>query len=397
MSKLTVSEMDCAEVVSALRAALPPEERLSLHEPWFVGNEKAYVDECIETGWVSSVGKFVDRLETELAEYTGVARAVAVCNGTAALHICLLLAGVEPGDEVLVPALTFVATANAVAYCHATPHLVDSEERSLGMDAAKLDSYLAEIADLSGGKCVNRHTRARIAAAVPMHTFGFPVDLDALAAVCRKYSIPMVEDAAESLGSYYKGRHTGGFGLVSALSFNGNKIMTCGGGGAILSHDAELGARAKHLTTTARQADRWTFVHDMVGYNYRMPNLNAALGCAQLEQVPRFVRNKRNQAERYRQALEHVDGVRFLTEPTGTSSNYWLNCLVVESGEVKDRNRLLSATNEQGIMTRPAWRLMNKLPMYAHVPSMDLSMAERLEASLVNLPSSAFLDERKRA
>ena len=385
--------MECMEVVAAIRSVLPAsEDRVALHEPWFSGNEWKYVRECIDTGWVSSAGKYVDRFEQKLAEYTGVARAVAVCNGTAALHMCLKLVGVTAADEVLIPALTFVATANAVAYCGATPHFVDSEETSLGLDAVKLRAYLAEIADVSGGRCFNRSTGARIAAVVPMHTFGFPVDLDALAETCQEFSIPMVEDAAESLGSFYKGRHTGAFGKVSALSFNGNKIITSGGGGAILTNDVELGAAAKHLTTTARLPDRRTFVHDEVGYNYRMPNLNAALGCAQLEQLPSFVLHKRNLAQRYRRALANIGGVRFVVEPAGTESNYWLNCLLVESGREEDRDLLLDATNESGIMTRPAWRLMHKLPMYASCPHMDLSVAEKLEATIVNIPSSAFLD-----
>lgn len=240
MSQITIqpasgARMECVEVVAAIRSVLPASEhQVALHEPWFSGNEWKYVRECIDTGWVSSAGKYVDRFEQMLAEYTGVARAVAVCNGTAALHMCLKLVGVTAADEVLIPALTFVATANAVAYCGATPHFVDSEETTLGLDAVKLRAYLAEIADVSGGRCFNRRTGARIAAVVPMHTFGFPVDLDALAETCQEFSIPMVEDAAESLGSYYKGRHTGGFGIVSALSFNGNKIVTSGGGGCYL-------------------------------------------------------------------------------------------------------------------------------------------------------------------
>jgi perosamine synthetase len=389
----SASHLDCAQVVAAIRSVLPGcEERVALHEPWFAGNEWEYVRECIDTGWVSSAGKFVDRLERMLAEYTGVARAVAVTNGTAALHMCLKLVGVDAGDEVLIPTLTFVATANAVSYCAAMPHFVDSEEATLGLDAAKLDAYLADIADVHDGRCFNRRTGARIAAIVPMHTFGFPVDLDAVAGVCRRFSIPMIEDAAESLGSLYKGKHTGTFGVLGALSFNGNKIVTTGGGGAILTNDPDLGAMAKHLSTTARETHRWTLLHNQVGYNYRMPNLNAALGCAQLEQLPRFLQHKRNLAGRYRQALESVDGVRFMVEPSGTKSNYWLNCLLVQSGQVEDRDLLLAATNDSGIMTRPSWKLMHTLPMYTSCPRMDLSVAEKLEAAIINIPSSAFLD-----
>ncbi len=383
--------LDCAPVVAAIRSVLPAKP-VVLHEPWFAGKEREYVLECIETGWVSSAGKFVDRFEQMLAEYTGVGRAVAIVNGTSALHLCLKLVGVKPGDEVLVPTLTFVATANAVAYCGATPHFVDSEVGTLGLDAAKLNDYLSGVAVMRNGSCFNGRTGARIAAVVPMHTFGFPVALDALEEVCCRFGIPMVEDAAESLGSHYKGKHTGGFGTIAALSFNGNKVVTCGGGGAILTNDLKLGALAKHLSTTARQPDRWAIMHDAVGYNYRMPNLNAALGCAQLEQLPGFLAHKRNLAESYRKALAGVRGVRFVVEPPATRSNYWLNCLVVESGNAEDRNRLLGATQEAGIMTRPAWGLMHETPMYADCPRMDLGVAERLGASLVNLPSSAFLD-----
>jgi len=385
--------INCTEIVTAIRAALPKDTKpIALHEPWFVGNERSYLEECVETGWVSSVGKFVDRLEQLLAEYTGATRAVAVSNGTSALHLSLKLADVQPGDEVLVPALTFVATANAVAYCGATPHFVDSSEATLGICPAKLERYLTDIADVNNGTCFNRLTSARIAAVVPMHTFGFPIDLDGLTGVCERFSIPMVEDAAESLGSFYKGKHTGTFGKIGALSFNGNKIITTGGGGAILTDDPELGMKAKHLSTTARQPHRWTFVHDAVGYNYRMPNLNAALGCAQLEQLPRILRHKRSLAERYQRALAECQGVRVMAEPSGTSSNYWLNCLLVESGNAGDRDLLLATTNDGGIMTRPVWKLMHTLPMYESCPRMDLSVAERFEASIVNLPSSAFLD-----
>jgi perosamine synthetase len=388
------SKIDVAQVVAAIREVLGKDTgRVALHEPWFVGNERAYVQECIDTGWVSSVGKFVDRLEEMLAEYTGASRAVAVCNGTSALHLCLKLAGVEAGDEVLVPALTFVATANAVAYCGATPHFVDSSADTFGMCADKLDAYLAGIADVVGGVCVNKQTGKRIRAALPMHTFGFPVDLDPLLKVCELYSISLIEDAAESLGSFYRGKHTGTFGMLGVLSFNGNKIMTTGGGGAILTKDPDLGARAKHLSTTAREAHRWTFLHNEVGYNHRMPNLNAALGCAQLEQLPRLLRHKRTLAERYQHALAEFNGVHVAKEPRDCSSNYWLNCLLLESGNIEDRDRLLTATNDDGIMTRPVWKLMHKLPMYGSCPRMDLSVAERLEASIVNLPSSSFLNQ----
>lgn len=384
---------DTASVVRALRSVLPRQrQNVSLHEPWFQGREREYVLDCVDTGWVSSVGKYVDRFEGMLAEFTGTKRAVATINGTAALHVCLRLLGVAPGDEVIIPDLTFIATANAVSYCRAVPHLADVEDSTLGLDPSKLDHHLSEIAEVRDGRCRNRRTGVRIAAIVPMHTFGFPVRLLELAEVCRRWHLPVLEDAAESLGSYYQGVHTGNFGKVAALSFNGNKTVTTGGGGAILSNDPELAAAAKHLTTTARVPHRWSFLHDEIGYNYRMPNLNAALGCAQLEQLPNFLEHKRNLAARYQRALADVPGVRFVAEPENTRSNYWLCCLRVESGKVADRDALLTATNDAGVMTRPSWTLMHKLPMYAACPRMDLSTAELVEASLVNLPSSAFLD-----
>jgi len=380
------------DVVNALQQVLPKTGAfVSLHEPRFGGEEWSYVRECLDTGWVSSVGKFVDRFEEELAAYTGVSRAVAVVNGTAALHVCLILAGVEAGDEVLIPALTFIATANAVAYCGAVPHFIDSGESTLGLDPFRLADHLSEVAELRGNYCYNRVTGRRIRAVVPMHAFGHPVDLDPLLAVCQQFGLELIEDAAESLGSFYKGRHTGNWGRLSALSFNGNKIITTGGGGAILTNDGALAARAKHLTTTAKVPHRWEFNHDMVGYNYRLPNLNAALGCAQLGQLPGFLAAKRDLAECYRKALAGIPGIRFFTEPANSQSNYWLNTLLLDEECAGQRDLLLKATNDLGIMTRPAWTLMHKLPMFAGCPKMDLSVAESLERRLINIPSSVML------
>lgn len=380
-------------IVDTLRGVLRAEGQfISLHEPCFGGNEWAYVKECLDTGWVSSVGAYVDRLERDLAAYTGAKRAVAVVNGTAALHICLLLSDVAPGDEVLIPALTFIATANAVAYCGAVPHFVDSEERTLGLDPVRLAGYLTEIAEIRPDGCYNRATGRRIKAVVPMHTFGHPVDLDALAELCDWLRIELVEDAAESLGSLYRGRHTGNWGRLSAVSFNGNKIITTGGGGAILTNDEALAARAKHLTTTAKVPHRWEFNHDQVGYNYRLPNLNAALGCAQLEQLPVFLAQKRRLAERYAGAFEGQRGFRFFREPEFARSNYWLNALLLDEGFAGERDSLLALANDAGIMTRPAWTLMHRLPMFASCPRMDLAVAESLAGRLINIPSSAMLD-----
>jgi aminotransferase in exopolysaccharide biosynthesis len=337
------------------------------------------------------VGKFVDRFEAELAAFTGAKRAVAVVNGTAALHVALLLAGVEAGDEVLLPALTFIATANAVAYCQAIPHFVDSEERSLGMDAYALRDYLAATTEMRGGHCINRTTGRVIRAVVPMHTFGHPVDIDALLAVAHDFSLQLIEDAAESLGSTVGGRHTGTFGLMGTLSFNGNKTITTGGGGAILTNDLELGARAKHLTTTAKLPHRWNFHHDEVGYNYRLPNLNAALGCAQLEQLPRFLLEKRRLFDRYRMAFADVAGVRIVAEPAQCSSNYWLQTLLIDEPFADQRDAVLTATNDAGLMTRPAWALMHSMSMYSNSPKASLSVAESLQRRLINIPSSAEL------
>lgn len=388
------SDLNIPAILSALHSVLSPDDRfVSLHEPNFSGNEWAYVKECLDTGWVSSVGKFVDRFEEDLAACTGIKRAVAVVNGTAALHICLLLAGVRPGDEVLMPALTFVATANAASYCGAVPHFIDSEEKTLGIDPRRLSDYLSEIAEQRPDGCYNRITGRRIKAIVPMHTFGHPVDLDPLCEVCKQFFIELIEDAAESLGSFYKGRHTGQWGRLSALSFNGNKTITTGGGGAILTNDEGLGRLAKHITTTAKIPHRWEFNHDMVGYNYRLPNINAALGCAQLEQLSGFLSAKRALAERYRHAFSAVPGICFFPEPPDCRSNYWLNTLVLDEEYADQRDKVLAATNDAGIMTRPVWTLMNKLPMFAGCPRMDLPVAESLEQRLINIPSSAILGE----
>jgi perosamine synthetase len=365
--------------------------RVGLHEPHFGGNEWTYVKECIDTGWVSSVGSYVDRFEKQLAEFTGVRHAVAVVNGTAALHLCLVLAGVRAGDEVLVPTLTFIATANAVSYCGARPHFIDSNLGNLGVDPARLGDYLREVAEMRNGVCHNRRTGARIAAILPMHVFGLPVDMDAVAAACAPWGIMVVEDAAESLGSYYKGRHTGHSGAIAALSFNGNKVVTTGGGGAIVTNDDALAKRAKHLSTTARVAHQWSFIHDEVGYNYRMPNLNAALGCAQLEQLPGFLQRKRQLAARYQDVFAGIEGVRVLADPPWGQSNFWLNAVLLEGAHASRRDELLAATNAAGLMTRPVWTLMHKLPMYAACPRMDLGVAEDIEGRLINLPSSAML------
>ncbi len=384
--------MDCNEVHNTLKNVIGQSDSfVSLHEPTFAGKEWDYVKDCLDTGWVSSVGSYVDRFEEMLAEFTGVKRAIAVVNGTAALHVCLILAGVEPGDEVLLPTLTFVATPNALSYCGAIPHFVDSEEATLGLDPHKLADYLTAIAEVRGSECFNKTTGRRIKSVVPMHTYGHPVDLDPLLEVCERFKLVLVEDAAESLGSYYKDKHTGQWGKLSALSFNGNKVITTGGGGAILTNDEQLGTLAKHLTTTAKVPHKWEFRHDMVGYNYRLPNINAALGCAQLEQLPKFLQNKRALAGTYQREFTAVSGLRFFSEPMHAQSNYWLNALLLDDANGDKRDELLDLTNGSGIMTRPTWTLMHKLPMFKDCPRMDLSVAKNLERRLINIPSSASL------
>ena len=378
------------DIVRAVKSVVG-DGQVALHEPRFNGNEWVYLKECLDSTFVSSVGNFVDRFEDDLANYTGAKRAVAVVNGTAALHIALRLAGVEAGDEVLLPALNFIAAANAVSYCQATPHFVDSEERTLGMDAVALGEYLSNITEMRNGLCVNINTGRVIRAMVPMHTFGHPVDIEALLSIAHDFHLQLIEDAAESLGSSVGGQHTGTFGLMGTLSFNGNKTITTGGGGAILTNDVELGKRIKHITTTAKLPHRWNFVHDEVGFNYRLPNLNAALGCAQLEQLPSFLRDKRYLFEQYQLAFANVTGVHVVAQPAGCNSNYWLQTLMLDAAHAEQRDTVLAATNDVGLMTRPIWALMNRLPMHANSPRAPLPVAESLEHRVINIPSSSGL------
>jgi aminotransferase in exopolysaccharide biosynthesis len=378
------------QIVAAIRSVVGAGPA-ALHEPSFNGNEWLYLKECLDSTFVSSVGKFVDRFEVELAAFTGAKHVIAVVNGTAALHIALKLAGVKADDEVLIPALTFVATANAVTYCGATPHFVDSEARTLGVDAAKLRDYLASHTEQRSGQCVNRATGRVIRALLPMHTFGHPADLDGLLAVAHDFNLALVEDAAESLGSYYHGRHTGTFGLMGTLSFNGNKTITTGGGGAILTNDPELARHAKHLTTTAKVPHAWEYRHDEVGYNYRMPNLNAALGCAQLEQLPAMLAAKRELFQRYQAAFAPMVGVKLIPEPEQCQSNYWLQTLLLDAEQADQRDPILKATNVAGSMTRPAWILMHELTPFKDCPRMDLAGAQSLSQRMINIPSSSDL------
>lgn len=364
---------------------------VGLHEPRFGGREREYLRECIDSSLVSSVGPFVDRFEAELASRTGAGHAVVVVNGTAALHLALLLADVEPGDEVLMPALTFVATANAVRACGATPHFVDCDLGTLGLDPHAVRTWLEEVAVVRDGQCVNLRTGRRIHALLPVHVFGHPCDLAGLASVARDFHLTLVEDAAESLGSYYGDRHTGTLGQLGALSFNGNKTITTGGGGAILTGDPELARRARHLSSTARLPHRWATVHDETAFNYQMPNLNAALGCAQLEQLDGFLASKRRLYNRYRDVFSGVSGVRLVAEPAGCRSNYWLQALLLDDSVADARDAVLTATNDAGLTTRPVWEPLHHLAPYRGCPRAPLPVAESIARRLINMPSGAGL------
>lgn len=375
---------DYSETIAFIRS-LYGDGRIFLHEPRFNGNEKKYLNECIDSTFVSSVGSFVDRFEKDIADYTGAARAVVCVNGTNALHMGLMLAGVERDDEVISQPLTFIATCNAISYIGAHPVFIDVDRDTLGLSPSKLELWLEENVDIVGDKCVNRKTGRRIKACVPMHTFGHPVRIDEIVSVCAKFNIEVVEDAAESIGSTYKGKHTGTFAQYGAISFNGNKTITTGGGGMLLFQDADRGAYAKHLMTQAKVPHRWEFVHDNVGYNYRMPNINAALGCAQLEQIESILANKRATAKAYEEFFANRSELVFVKEPKGARSNYWLNAVLLPNLEA--RNAFLEATNDAGVATRPVWELMNRLVMFEHCQHGDLTTAEEIAARLVNLPS----------
>lgn len=381
------------QVVAAIAQTIAHAKKpVPLHEPRFGGREKEYLQRCIDSGWVSSAGPFVDEFEKKLAALCGTKFATAIVNGTAALHAALHAIGAGQGDEVIVPALTFVATANAVSHCGAMPHFADIDQNAFGIDPEKLRSHLERIGVRKEGLFINRETGRPIKAVVPVHVFGHPVDIDALKEVCAAYGLPIVEDATESLGSLYKGKPCGGLGLLGVLSFNGNKIVTTGGGGAIVTNDEALARRIKHLTTTAKQPHPWAFIHDEIGWNYRMPNLNAALGLAQLEELDGFVASKRALAERYAKAFAGMKGVSFVREPSNTKSNYWLNAILLDDDSGAARDSVLRASHEAGFLTRPAWTPMHQLAMYKDCPRASLAVAESISRRLVNLPSSAGLE-----
>lgn len=370
-----------------------PEGIIPLHVPIFLGNEKKYLNDCIDSTFVSSVGKFVDQFEVEIGKYTGAKKAVACVNGTNALHLALKLVGVEPGDEVITQPLTFVATANAITYCSAQPVFLDVDSDTLGLSPKALMKFLESQTcfDSSTHKLINTSTNRYISACIPMHTFGHPCRIDEIVEICNSYNIPVIEDAAESLGSLHENKHTGTFGRIGILSFNGNKIITTGGGGMLLFNDEELAKRAKHITTQAKLPHPWEFSHNEIGYNYRMPNINAALGLAQLEQLPGFIESKRKIAQAYRDFFSTLQfsqpiSIKYMSEPPGAHSNYWLNCILLES--IKERDAFLKFSNDNGITTRPAWKLMNELPMFLDCQTDELKNAKVIAERLVNLPSS---------
>lgn len=362
------------------------EDFVPLSVPVFSGNEKKYLNECIDTTFVSSVGKFVDRFETDMAAYTKSAKAVVCVSGTNALHLAMVLTGVERDDEVLTQALTFIATCNAISYIGAHPVFIDVDRNTLGMSDTALSRWLNENAEIRNGECFNRHTGRRIKACVPMHTFGHPVKIDKIVEICNSFGIVLIEDAAESIGSLYMGKHTGTFGKVGVLSFNGNKTITTGGGGMLLFQDEELGAYAKHLSTQAKVPHRWEFVHDHIGYNYRMPNINAALGCAQLEHIEEYVENKRNTASKYAEFFKNLPDIEFFSEPVNCRSNYWLNAIILK--DKQSQQDFLTYSNNHGIMTRPVWEIMNRLPMFKNCQHDSLENTLWLADRIVNIPSS---------
>ncbi|MDQ7060738.1 MAG: LegC family aminotransferase [Sulfurimonas sp.] len=377
------------DIVDFIQKLYNTKEFLPLHEPRFIGNEKKYINEAIDSTFVSSVGKYVTQLEEMVAEFSGTKYAVATSNGTSALHIGLKLVGVDETCEVITQPLTFIATANAISYCSAKPVFVDVDKETLGLSPSKLKEFLEEFTFMNeANECINKTTNKTIKACVPMHTFGHPCKIDEIVSICDEYNISVVEDAAESLGSYYKGKHTGSFGKVGVFSFNGNKIITTGGGGMLVTDDAELAKRAKHITTTAKVPDPYEYVHDEIGYNYRLTNLSAALGVAQMEQLPFFIEKQRELAKEYEAFFKESD-IEFITEPENSTSNYWLNAVILKNRQTRDD--FLKCTNDNGIMTRCIWRLMNKLEMFKDCQSGDLSNSEWFEDRVVNISSSIVI------
>ena len=377
------------KIVNFIQNIYNTKEFLPLHEPRFIGNEKKYLNDCIDSTFVSSVGKYVDMFEEQFAKKVGAKYAIAVVNGTLALHIALLLANVKKDDEVITQALTFIATCNAINYCGAKPIFVDVDLDTLGLSPKALEKFLEKNCIIKDGKCINKTTNKIIKACVPMHTFGHPCKIDKIVKICKKWHIKVVEDSAESLGSYYKNKHTGVFGKLGIFSFNGNKIITSGGGGVIVTDDKKLAKKAKHLTTTAKIPHPWEYKHDMIGYNYRLVNLNASLLVAQLEQLDKFLKNKRELAKKYKRFFKEFDDITFIKEPKNSKSNYWLNGIIFKNQ--KQRDKFLEFSNKNGIMTRPIWTLMNKLDMFKDAQCGSLKNSKYLEKRVVNISSSVVI------
>ena len=376
------------DTIDFIRSIYGSERVIPLHEPSFIGNEKKYLNDCIDSTFVSSTGKFVDEFEEKIAKYTGAKYAVATSNGTSALHIALLLANVAKNDEVITQPLTFVATCNAISYCGANPIFIDVDKETMGLSPLSLQAYLKKNAFIKNQQCINNNTGRVIKACVPMHTFGQPCRIDEIKEICDKYNISLIEDAAESLGSFYKDKHTGTFGQMGVISFNGNKIITGGGGGCVITDDEILAKRAKHLTTTAKVSHKWEYIHDMIGYNYRMPNLNAALLVAQLENLESFLLNKRELAMMYKDFFSDK-ACHFVEESLHSKSNYWLNTIILKDKEQRDL--FLEEANSKGVMIRPVWTLMNKLTMFKHSQCDGLTNVEWIEERVVNIPSSVVI------
>ncbi len=377
---------DFKKITDFIKGLFPGFEKIPLHAPIFNGNEKKYVIETIDSTYVSSVGSFVNRFEEMMCEITGAKYAIAIVNGTSALHLSMILAGVEDKDEVLSQSLTFIATCNAISYLNATPVFIDIDKDTLGMSPNSLLNFLEQYAEKKNdGFTYNKQTGKRIKVCIPMHSFGFPCRIDEISKICKQYNIVLIEDAAESIGSYYQEVHTGLFGLMGTFSFNGNKTVTCGGGGAIITNDAEIARKAKHLSTQAKVSHPWSFIHDEIGFNYRMPNINAALACAQLEQLNLFVESKRILAKQYAQLFDQ-NNLQYVKEINGAKANFWLNTLILESSE--ERDLFLEFTNSNGVMSRPVWNLMHTLPMFENCFKIDLSNSIWIADRLVNIPSS---------
>jgi aminotransferase in exopolysaccharide biosynthesis len=377
---------DFSKTIDFIKSVYGNQEFTPLAVPVFAGNEKKYLNECIDTTFVSSVGKFVDCFEEEIAKYTGSKKAVVCVSGTNALHMSLMLVGVERDDEVLTQALTFIATCNALSYIGAHPVFIDVDRSTMGLSPDSMKEWLVKNAEIRNGECFNKNTGRRVKACVPMHTFGHPVRIEEIADLCAEYHIELVEDAAESIGSKYKGKHTGTFGKVGAISFNGNKTITTGGGGMMLFQDEELGKYAKHITTQAKIPHRWEFRHDHIGYNYRMPNINAALGCAQLENLDKYIASKRKVAAEYEEYFKNIQEIEFFVDSPDTFSNYWLNAVILKDKEAQ--LEFLEQTNDNGVMTRPIWELMNRLPMFEKCENDGLRNTIWFADRVVNIPSS---------